>query len=384
MRVLSICFLLLSHLILYTQTDTEVGLQNISIKSIIFSENRDIIISLPQDYSSEKKYPVSYVFDAESLFEGYNDVVQFLADKNVIPQMIVVGIINKNRSLDLTHIADSSSNMQPTGGGQNFESFLIEELIPFIDSSYSSASYRMIAGHSLSGLFATKLLLNSADQFNAFLIMDPALWWNDMEVCSNIQTQLDNPGLQDKKLFLSIANSLPSNIQSIDKALRDTTNATLGIRSILEFKEKMHLSNSNESFWKSRYYEDESHGTVPFISAYDGMKFIFDFYKRPSFQTLTDRSPLILDDHYKKISKKMGYAVLPPANDLGGLAWRCQELEKNNDRAYLFLELYLKYYPNDPLAYMQMGQHFDLSGKKEKAQEYYQKGIELGYDPNGN
>ncbi|WP_027421409.1 alpha/beta hydrolase [Crocinitomix catalasitica] len=379
MKTILLFLTLLHSSILLCQKNT----QNLTIDSKILSEKRELVISLPHDYSNQKKYPVSYVLDGETLFEGHKDVINYLSGKNVIPQIIIVGIKNNNRSLDLTHVADSSSNFKPNGGGQKFEDFIIEELIPLIDSSYSTAPYRILCGHSISGLFATKLLYTT-NEFNAFLIMDPALWWAEMEAISNTETFLKNPILKEKKIFLSIANSLPTSIQSLEHALKDTTNATLGIRSAFEFEELLSKNTSEKIIWKSQYYEVESHGTVPFISSYDGLKFIFDFYKKPSFQTLTDSSHIVLDEHYKMLSKKLGYTIIPSAYDLSGLAWRCQELENNSDRSYSFLELYINYYPTDPMSYMQMGKYFDLKGKKKKAQEYYQKGVEHGFDPNGN
>lgn len=382
-RILFLATILISTLT-FAQPSNNVSVETVFIKSKVLSESRELLISLPENYSHQKKYPVSYVLDGESLFHGHKEVVKYLAEKNVIPAMIVVGIVNKNRSSDLTHTSDSSSNFQPNGGGQNFESFIVDELIPYIDSAYSASQYRVLTGHSISGLFATKLALNGSDPFNAFLIIDPAIWWAEMEVIENRKTELVYSKLNDKKLFLGIANSLPSNIESIETALKDTTNATLGIRSVFEFKDLLNRSNPEKTFWKSQYYENESHGTIPFISTYDGFMYIFNFFKRPSFQSLTDNSPIILDDHYKMLSEKMGYTILPPAYDLSGLAWRCTGLEKNLDLAYLFLELFLKHYPDDPMAYMQMGQHYELIGQNEKAQEYYQKGIELGYDPNEN
>jgi len=383
-RILFLTTILISNLT-FAQSTTYDGLvENRGIESKVLSESREILISLPKNYSNQKKYPVSYVLDGESLFDGHKDVVNYLSEKNVIPEMIVVGIVNKNRSLDLTHVPDSSSNFQPNGGGQNFESFVTNELISYIDSTYSTAPYRLLTGHSISGLFATRLVLNGSDMFNAFLIIDPAIWWAESEVLANRKTELVYSKLNDKKLFLAIANSLPSDIKTTKIALQDTTNATLGIRSVFEFKDMLNIIDSEKTIWESQYYENESHGTIPFISSYDGLKYVFNFFKRPSFQTITDNSPIILDDHYKMLSKKMGYTILPPAYDLSGLAWRCTELEKNHDRAYLFLELFLKYYPTDPMAYMQMGQHYELIGQKDKAQEYYQKGIELGYDLNEN
>ena len=274
-RIFFFTVILISQLTI-AQSANDESAENVIIESKILSESRELLVSLPKNYSSQKKYPVSYVLDGESLFEGHKDVVNYLSEKNVIPEMIVVGIVNKNRSSDLTHVSDSTSNFQPNGGGQNFESFIEDELIPYIDSVYSTAPFRVLTGHSISGLFATRLALNGPDMFNAFLIIDPAIWWAEMEVLKNRKTELVYSKLNDKKLFLGIANSLPSNIESIETALKDTTNATLGIRSVFKFKDLLNRSNPEKTFWRSQFYENESHGTIPFISTYDGFKYIFN------------------------------------------------------------------------------------------------------------
>jgi enterochelin esterase-like enzyme len=109
MKGILLILILISNVI-QAQTINKEATQNIMIESKLLSESRELIISLSKDYSNQKKYPVSYVLDGESLFEGHKDVVEYLYEKNVIPQMIIVGIINKNRGLDLTHVPDSLSN----------------------------------------------------------------------------------------------------------------------------------------------------------------------------------------------------------------------------------------------------------------------------------
>lgn len=379
MRVFTILLFTMGYLNVHAQiSDTIV------VESKILGETRKILVSLPDNYSADEKYPVSYILDGESLFADCSNVINYLANKGVIPQMISIGIININRSLDLTHTVDSTSNFKPNGGGKKFESFLINELIPNIEKNYNTAPYRLLIGHSISGLFSINLLLNNSSSFNSYLVIDPALWWNNMSLLSEAKQKLQTSQFADKKFYLGIANSLPADITDTSIALTDKTNATVGFRSIIKFKELLQEASDTKLQWASTYFEDESHGTVPFISTYQGLKYIFSYFKRPSFQTLTDSSSVILDNHYKNVSANLKYTVKPSANDLSGLAWRCQELDKNHDRAYSFLKLYIKYYPNDPIAYIQMGQHFEYVGNSDKAQEYYQKGIELGYDSNEN
>jgi len=61
-------------------------------------------------------------------FHIYAGIVYHLSGSYVIPEMIVVGIVNTKRNLDLTPTADSTSNNKPNGGGEIFTS-LEKELI---------------------------------------------------------------------------------------------------------------------------------------------------------------------------------------------------------------------------------------------------------------
>lgn len=64
-----------------------------------------------------------------------------------------------------------------TGGGAAFARFLTGELRPLIEARYHSNPHRAIlAGHSLGGLFATHVLLNSPGAFDAYLIGSPSIW----------------------------------------------------------------------------------------------------------------------------------------------------------------------------------------------------------------
>jgi glutamine cyclotransferase len=122
---------------------------------------------------------------------------------------------------------------------------------------------------------------------------------------------------------------------------------------------------------------DEFHASVPLIGCYDALKFIFDFYKRPSFQKLTDSTAIILENHFKMVSERMGYKVLPSESDLAGLAWRSRVMEKNFDRAFTFLQLYIRLYSESPTAYDNMGQFYEAKGDIGKAKTFYEKAKQL-------
>jgi predicted alpha/beta superfamily hydrolase len=103
--------------------------------------------------------------------------------------MIVIGITNTNRDRDLKPtIKNLKGNPNPdSGGGDNFMNFIEKELIPHIDSIYPTAPYRIFSGHSLGGLTVINTFLNNTQLFNAYIAIDPSLWWNNQALVKQAQ-----------------------------------------------------------------------------------------------------------------------------------------------------------------------------------------------------
>lgn len=353
-----------------------IGTKN-SIYSNILKENRPLLIHTPDKYDKNKKYPIVYLLDGESSFHFYTGMISELSNSYIIPEMIVVGVVSTNRIKDFTPTADATSNAQPNGGGEQFTAFLKQELIPYVESHYMTAPYSILVGHSLGGLLVVNTLLKHPGLFSSYVALDPSLWWDQMKLNHQSSKILIEQNLKTKSLFLAMANSMPQGITDTTVVKLDSSNATVGMRSVLNFRDNLSNTTDSKLRWRFEYYPQESHGSVPLISNYNALKFLFDFYKRPSFQKITDSTAIILENHYKKVSEKMGYTILPPASDISGLAWRCKVLEKNNDRALVFLEMYIRLYPHSPNAFLEMGKFYDEKGDKIKAQKFYQKSKDL-------
>ncbi len=68
-------------------------IKKLELQSSILKEKREIWVSRPPSYkSSNSKYPVLYVLDAQSHFTITHQVATYLARSNRIPELIVVGI----------------------------------------------------------------------------------------------------------------------------------------------------------------------------------------------------------------------------------------------------------------------------------------------------
>lgn len=134
------------------------------LQSEVLNQDREILVSLPPDYESgDGSYPVHFILDAEITFEAYAGVVHLMHMADQIPDAIVVGIPNIDRSYDLDFMRN----------GAKFLEFITRELIPVIDSAYRTADERLIAGYSLAGNYVMYAFFNGHEYFTRFLSGSP-------------------------------------------------------------------------------------------------------------------------------------------------------------------------------------------------------------------
>lgn len=151
------------------------------------AEQRRLIIHLPLNYVKEptKKYPVMYVLDGGSQDVHTSAQIAVLANAELIPECIVVGILNtktsRNRGQTPPFMQTETDDAQsPNGEGDKFLVFIEKEVIPKIDSNYRTNGYRTLSGHSRGGLFVLYSLMAKPALFNArFCHSTPAWRFND-------------------------------------------------------------------------------------------------------------------------------------------------------------------------------------------------------------
>ena len=400
-RLIACTILMCLILILKAQTvvDHQVVIgKTDSLNSAILKEERTVWVYLPDGYAkSKEKYPVIYLLDAEWNFAAFTGMVHELSEvigNTVYPQCIVVSIPNTDRTRDLTpsHAAVGPDGkfmggMQTSGGGENFATFLQTELMPHIDSAYRTAPYKMLVGHSFGGLTAMNIFINHTDMFNSYLVIDPSMWWDSRKLLDQTKIALKQRRFEGKSLYLAIANTMPLGMDTAS-VRQDTSHDFVGhIRSILSLKDALQAANGNGLRWSYKYYDNDSHGSVPLIAEYDGMHFLLDFYDFPPGFTgsLTDKNAIkdlakYMSDHYEEVSKHMGYTVLPKeamVNELGYvmLAYGFP------DKAFALFSLNIKNYPNSGGALDSMGDYYAARKDNTNAIEYYKKSLTLRDDP---
>lgn len=74
------------------------------------------------------------------------------------------------------------SNTTNYGHADKFYRFLEDELIPYINSTYSNNGVYSLIGHSLSGLFVYYALLQDTLLFKNYVALSPSLWVNHSNI----------------------------------------------------------------------------------------------------------------------------------------------------------------------------------------------------------
>ena len=95
-----------------------------------------------------------------------------------MPELIIVGILLSDRRKDLTPTVTRDAPTI-TGGADRFGEFIATELIPEFERRYQTQPYRLIAGHSLGGLFVLDMLFVRPELFDVWIVVSPATWWDD-------------------------------------------------------------------------------------------------------------------------------------------------------------------------------------------------------------
>jgi hypothetical protein len=342
---------------------------------------------MPDGHSRNKssRYPVVYLLDGEAHFYSITGMIQQLSEINgntVCPQMVVVAILNTDRTRDLTptHVLHGIyGRYETSGGAENFTEFIGKELMPYVETHYPVAPYRTLIGHSFGGLFVINTLINHTDMFNAYIAIDPSLWWDDQKLMKQGEAALREKKFQNRSLYFAIANTMNPGMDTL-QVIHDTTLNSFHIRSNLSFAKFLDGCAGDGLHVRWKYYNDDSHGSVPLIAEYDALHFLFDYYRMPFQGNPDSLTAAIVSDHYSMVSDKMGYKILPSENNVNNFGYYFMD-KKMFEKAYDFFHLNITNYPKNSNVYDSMGDWYVTEKNNKKAMEYFEKALSLEDNP---
>jgi predicted alpha/beta superfamily hydrolase len=344
-----------------------------TIKSGVLGEERLILISTPAGYEKNKQsYPVLYLTDGDAHIGHTASTIEFLARNGRMSPMIIVGITNTDRARDLTPVKSTAKNPDGTwqapssGGADNFLKFIETELIPEVEKSYRVKPYRVLAGHSLGGLFAVHAMIARPGLFNSYVAVSPSLQWENRAELKRAEEFLNKQKELNSTLFVSLGNEPGAIGESFD--------------SFRQLLEKTHIKDFQ---WEAERMSDEDHGSVVMRSHYAGLRKIYDGWlmRRDPATGAVVGGLKAADEHYQKLSKRFGYAIETPENLINQIGYQLLFAGKS-DEAIAVFKTNVERYPASANVYDSLAEAYERGGNIETARPLYEKAQALGQENN--
>ena len=348
--------------------------ETIVLPSKIMGEERTILVSTPPGYDqTSQRYPVLYMTDGNQHLTHTRGTVDFLARNGLMPQVIVVGVNNTDRTRDLspTHVASRTVNGRvfenPTSGGASkFLDFFEQELFPYVDATYRTLPLRLFTGHSFGGLFALNAFFTRPEMFDAVLAVSPSLNWDEDLPVRQAAAFVDRHDQLNAILFVAMANEeegdpAPTRLDRLEKAL--TAADTEGFE------------------WQVLRMPDETHGTVVLRAHYWGLRMAFDGWLLPPDPetgvfggTLED-----LKKHYDGLSERYEFTVVPAEQTVNAVGYQILGRE-DYDGAVAVFRYNVELYPESANVYDSLGEALENADRMDEALVSYSKAVKKATD----
>jgi len=350
--------------------DINIG-KKYSMRSKILKEERPYWVYLPNSYDERNKkqrFPVLYLLDGDAHFQSASGVVQFMSSGQ-IPEMIVVAIPNTNRTRDLTPThskigfdGNEATFLESSGGGDTFLKFMREELFAQIDSKFHTLPARILVGHSFGGLLAIHTLLAEPEMYHGYIAIDPSLWWDNQHLTQHAKNNIRTIRKLRKTLYISSANT-PGPGANDPKKMQN---------AIRKFVKTLEVARSENFRLGFQYFEAENHGSVPLLSLYHGLLYIFEGFKQVGMESLP-----AMQTRFKRLSKRLGGAILPSEGYVNILGYRMLYGKKDVKKAIAIFEYNISSFPKSANVYDSLGEAYRIKGDKAQAIQNYKKSLQL-------
>ena len=184
--LLSICSILFFCNASFSQHTASKNVSNFIIEAPELDTIKQIWVYLPKSYkTSDKKYPVLYLQDAQNLFDAATSYVgEWKVDETLDSlqlDLIVIGIEHGNAKR-IDELTPYEHPDYKGGKADNYLAFITETLMPKVDSMYrvvTSPSQTYIGGSSLGGLFSFYASLKHPEFFGKALVFSPSFWYSE-------------------------------------------------------------------------------------------------------------------------------------------------------------------------------------------------------------
>ncbi|MCX6559106.1 MAG: alpha/beta hydrolase-fold protein [Candidatus Aminicenantes bacterium] len=325
------------------------------IASAKVGETREFWVSLPDGYAdSGERYPVLYMMDADFNFSsGIIGGVRFAALMGQMPEFIMVGIKNTDRSKDIfPEVVTYRDGSKDGGRAGQYLDFIREELIPHIDKNYRTEKFRVLYGTSNTGFTTVYALFRNPDTADAYIAASATLSIPLFRAKRDEWIQGFKGGRRRLVVVMG-ENDLPT-VLSQNGALKEAIDTQAPPDLI------------------GRFLVVENGGHVPVDSLRQGLSALFEGWKIDL--PFTDATFDEIRKQAERRAAKFGVPGKLPEDDLAILG-RSLLGEKKELRAVEVLRYRADLYPRSAEAQVALGDAYRQSGQTAKARECYDRAL---------
>lgn len=345
------------------------AVRELTVPSEIYGAARVLLVRTPPGYEQgARRYPVLWFTDGDRLMPAVAGLAQLLAASGAIPELILVGVRQVDRTNELTPTAGwlpraggGRQEVARSGGADRFLAFLEQEAIPAVERAYRTEPCRLLAGHSFGGLFAMHTLAARPALFRARLAMAPTFGWDGDHLVRATRALLAQGKAPAGALVVTLGDEGKVGAAGLAELAKVLAAAPPALRA-----RTIHLPG-------------EDHGSVVVPSLYEGLRAIFAGWRLPVPED-TDVGPRggldAVAAHHRALSERFGYQVPIPEAVLNLAGYQALQ-DGQPEQAIRAFQQNKATYPDSPNVHDSLGEALERTGDVTGAAASYRRAWEL-------
>jgi hypothetical protein len=298
------------------------------------------------------------VLDGEYLFDHVVANTKFYSTFQGMPECIVVGINQTEDDLRWDDCAFEEDSGLPTEKAKLFFEFLGMEIIPYLDTSYSTAPFKIFVGYDITANFGNFYLFKDRSLFNTYISISPLL---APEMESRVPARIN---ALDQQIFYHL----------IVAGNRDETR-----NPILQLDRGLKSIDKKTFNYYFDEYPDANEVSVVSYGIGKAWDRTFEMFKPISPEEykqkiLTSEEPVFsyLEEKYNTIEKLFGFKKTVELNDIMAIYAGCRKKEDFESLKPLS-ELCKREYPTTMMGFYFEGEYYEQLGEPKKALRTFEK-----------
>ena len=329
-----------------------------SFESYYLQEERNIRISLPENYDAEKTYPLILVLDAEYLFDMVVANARFYHNSARMPSSIIIGVDHQDEYLRERDFSFDEESGYLTSESDAYYSFLEKELLPYCEKQFSIAPFKMFIGYDRTAALGNFFLYGERSPFTAYLSISPVM-----------PTDMEN----------LVPSRLLDHSQQLFYNLVLEKEPTPDRQRILQLNQSIASIQRKGLHYYFDQYESPDHTTVVAYGISKAFDNVFKLF-RPitpmeyKKEILTSNEPVIeyLFNKYGMIEELLGFKKPYELNDVMAI-YAASRKKEDFESLKELAEICKKQWPESMIGYFFQAEYFEYMGEVKKALRAFEK-----------